>query len=72
VDLVFRLNAAVAHVDLRVYSLEGRLIGNVSRENLSAGTYSIALPRFASSSGVYLVSGATGEGQRQVFKCCVR
>jgi len=72
VDLVFHLNAATAHVDLRVYSLDGRLIGNVSRENFSAGTYSVALPRFASSSGVYLVSGTTGEGQRSVFKCCVR
>jgi hypothetical protein len=72
VDLVFHLNAAAANVDLRVYSLNGRLIGNFRRENLSAGTYNVALPGFSSSSGVYLVSGATGGGQRSVFKCCVR
>ena len=72
VDLVFHLDAAAAKVDLRVYGLDGRLIGSVTRENLAAGTYSAALPRFSSSSGVYLVSGTTGGGQRSVFKCCVR
>jgi hypothetical protein len=72
VDLLFHLNAAAANVDLRVYSLNGRLIANLRRENLSAGTYNVALPGFSSSSGVYLVSGATGGGQRSVFKCCVR
>jgi beta-glucosidase len=69
--LRFHLNVA-ANIDLRIYGMDGRLIASVSMKNLSAGTHIAPLPRISFSSGVYFVSGATGTGQKSVFKCFVR
>jgi beta-glucosidase len=59
-----------AAIDMRVYSLTGKLLFRLSRMNLAAGEHCINLP-IASAAGVYLIAGKVGEGFF-TSKCCVR
>jgi hypothetical protein len=67
--LFVRMTGSAA-VDMRVYSLTGKLLFRLSRMNLAAGEHCINLP-FASAAGVYLIAGKVGEGFF-TSKCCVR
>jgi hypothetical protein len=68
--LVFRMTGSAA-IDMRIYSLAGKILFSLNRKNLAAGEHSIAFPHTSLPIGIYLLAGRVGENS-VAAKCCVR
>ena len=68
--LVFRMTGSVA-IDMRIYSLSGKVLLRLNRKNLATGENHITLQNPLPSVGIYLLAGNVGESLFAA-KCCVR